>query len=34
MSRFAEYVVNRLFSIGLSLESAHSILGKGPLRSG
>lgn len=30
MTHFAEYVVNRLFSVGLSLESAHSILGKGP----
>lgn len=30
MSRFAEYVVNRLFSVGLSLDSAHSILRKGP----
>jgi signal transduction histidine kinase len=30
MSRFAEDVVHRLFSIGLSLESARSIVGKGP----
>jgi len=27
---FAGYVVNRLFSIGLSLESARSVVGKGP----
>jgi hypothetical protein len=27
---FAEYIVNRLFSVGLSLESARSIVGKGP----
>jgi GAF domain len=30
MARFAEYIVNRLFSVGLSLDSAHSIVGKGP----
>jgi hypothetical protein len=30
MPEFAGYVVNRLFSVGLSLESAHSIVGKGP----
>jgi hypothetical protein len=30
MSHFAEYVVNRLFSVGLSLESAHSMLRGGP----
>jgi hypothetical protein len=30
MARFAGYVVNRLFSIGLSLDSAHSIAGIGP----
>ena len=30
MSQFAEYVVNRLFSVGLSLESAPSIVGEGP----
>jgi hypothetical protein len=30
MARFAEHIVNRLFSIGLSLDSAHSIIGKGP----
>ena len=29
-SRFAEDVVNRLFSIGLSLDSALSIAGNGP----
>jgi hypothetical protein len=29
MSQFAEYVVNRLFSVGLSLESARSIVGEG-----
>jgi hypothetical protein len=30
MTEFAGYVVNRLFSVGLSLESAHSIVGGGP----
>ena len=30
MSQFAEYVVNRLFSVGLSLENARSIVGEGP----
>jgi hypothetical protein len=30
MSRFAGYVVNRLFSVGLRLESARSIVGDGP----
>jgi hypothetical protein len=30
MAEFAAYIVNRLFSVGLSLESAHSIVGKGP----
>jgi hypothetical protein len=30
MSQFAGYIVNRLFSVGLSLESARSIAGKGP----
>ncbi|HXZ75725.1 MAG TPA: GAF domain-containing protein [Streptosporangiaceae bacterium] len=30
MSRFAGHVVNRLFSAGLSLESARSIVGNGP----
>lgn len=30
MSQFAAYIVNRLFSVGLSLESALSIVGKGP----
>jgi hypothetical protein len=30
MVHFAEYIVNRLFSVGLSLDSAHSIVGKGP----
>jgi hypothetical protein len=30
MSQFAEYVVNRLFSVGLSLESARSIVGESP----
>lgn len=30
MSQFAAYVVNRLFSVGLSLESARSIVGEGP----
>ena len=30
MSRFAGDVVNRLFSAGLSLESARSIVGDGP----
>ena len=29
MTHFAEFIVNRLFSVGLSLDSAHSILGKG-----
>ena len=30
MSEFAGHIVNRLFSVGLSLESAHSIVGNGP----
>ena len=30
MPEFAAEVVNRLFSVGLSLESAHSIVGEGP----
>jgi len=30
MSRFAGDVVHRLFSAGLSMESARSIVGKGP----
>ncbi len=30
MSEFAHHIVNRLFSIGLSLDSAHSIVGNGP----
>jgi len=30
MSQFAGYIVNRLFSVGLSLESARSIVEKGP----
>jgi hypothetical protein len=30
MSQFAAHVVNRLFSVGLSLESARSIVGEGP----
>ena len=30
MSKFAQHIVNRLFSVGLSLDSAHSILGDGP----
>lgn len=30
MPEFAGYVVNRLFSIGLRLESARSIVGNGP----
>jgi GAF domain len=30
MSRFAGDIVNRLFSAGMSLESAHSIVGNGP----
>jgi hypothetical protein len=30
LSEFAGYVVNRLFSVGLSLDSAHSIVGEGP----
>ena len=30
MSRFAGDIVNRLFSAGMSLESARSIVGKGP----
>lgn len=30
MSRFAEEIVNRMFSVGLSLESARSIVGGGP----
>jgi hypothetical protein len=28
--QFVNYIVNRLFSVGLSLESAHSIVGSGP----
>jgi hypothetical protein len=30
MSEFARHIVNQLFSIGLSLESARSIVGNGP----
>jgi len=30
MAHFAGYIVNRLFFVGLSLDSAHSIVGKGP----
>lgn len=30
MSEFAHHIVNRLFSVGLSLDSAHSIVGNGP----
>jgi hypothetical protein len=30
MLEFAHHIVNRLFSIGLSLDSARSIVGKGP----
>jgi hypothetical protein len=30
MSELAGYLVNRLFSVGLSLESARSIVGNGP----
>ena len=30
MPEFAHHIVNRLFSIGLSLDSARSIVGKGP----
>ena len=30
MSELAGYIVNRLFSVGLSLESARSIVGTGP----
>jgi hypothetical protein len=30
MSEFVYYLVNRLFSVGLKLESAHSIVGTGP----
>lgn len=30
VSEFASYVVNRLFSVGLSLDSARSIAGNGP----
>jgi hypothetical protein len=30
IGHFAEYVVKQLFSVGLSLDSAHSIAGKGP----
>lgn len=30
MARFARFIVNRLFSVGLSLDSAHSIIGNGP----
>ena len=32
MPEFVGYVVNRLFSVGLSLESARSIVGNGPAR--
>jgi hypothetical protein len=28
MSQFAGYIVNQLFSVGLSLDSAHSIVGE------
>ncbi len=31
MPRFADHVVNRLFAVGLSLESARSIAGPGPV---
>ncbi len=30
MTQFAGYIVNRLFFVGLSLDSAHSIAGNGP----
>jgi len=30
MTQFAGYIVNRLFSVGLSLDSARSTVGKGP----
>jgi hypothetical protein len=30
MSQFAHHIVNRLFFIGLSLDSARSIVGNGP----
>lgn len=30
MSQFAEYIAHRLLSVGLGLESARSIIGKGP----
>lgn len=30
MAHFAGFIVNRLFSVGLSLDSAYSIVGKGP----
>jgi hypothetical protein len=30
IARFAKHIVHRLFSIGLSLDSAHSIVGNGP----
>ena len=30
MSELVSYIVNRLFSVGLSLESARSIVGSGP----
>ena len=30
LSQFAEYIAHRLLSVGLGLESAHSIIGKGP----
>ena len=30
MSEFAHHIVNRLFSVGLRLDSARSIVGKGP----
>ena len=32
MSEFAGYIVNRLFSVGLKLESAGSVVGDGPAR--
>jgi hypothetical protein len=34
MAHFAEYVVNQLFSVGLRLDSAYSIAGKGPAGDG
>jgi hypothetical protein len=30
MAHFAEFIVNRLFSVGLSLDSAHSVVGNSP----